>query len=77
MTLRKVLIVGGSPDSLNVNTTLRDYVLEGFRQAFPDIETISAPYDSALSAAAALKPDLAVVFGSILIEGSDYYRLAN
>jgi len=77
MTLHKVLIASASPDNVNVNSVLRDYVVEGFRRAFPDTESVGVPYEGALSAASAFRPDLTVVFGSLMIDGTDYYRLAD
>lgn len=72
----KVLIVSGSPDVLNTNTLLRGYVAEGFRRAFPDAAVTAVPYELGVSAAQALNPDLALVFGSVMIDGTDYDRLA-
>jgi spore maturation protein CgeB len=75
--MRKVLIASASPDHLNVNTALRNYVVEGFRHAFPEIDSVGVPYEAAVSAASSLHPDLTIVFGSIIIDGTDYYRLAD
>ena len=73
----KVLIVSGSPDVLNTNTLLRGYVAEGFRRAFPDAAVIAVPYELGVSAAQSLSPDVALVFGSVMIDGTDYDRLAD
>ena len=73
---RKVLIASGSPDLLNTNTLLRGYVSEGFRRAFPDAQVTAVPYELAVSAARTLVPDLALVFGSVMIDGTDYDHLS-
>jgi spore maturation protein CgeB len=76
-TPRKVLIVSGSPDVLNTNTLLRGYVAEGFRRAFPEADIAAVPYELGVSAAQSLSPDLALVFGSVMIDGTDYDRLVD
>lgn len=77
MVLRKVMIASASADHLNVNAVLRDYVVEGFCHAFPEIETVGVPYDAAVTVASSMRPDLTVVFGSVMNDETDYYRLAD
>ena len=77
MVLRKVMIASASPDRLNVNAVLREYVVEGFRRAFPEIETVGVDYEAAVTSASAMRPDLTVVFGSVMNDDTDYYRLAD
>ena len=48
---RKALIVSGSPDVLNTNALLRDYVTEGFRRACPDAEVVGNALRARLSVA--------------------------
>jgi len=73
----RVLIVGASPDHLNTNSGLRQFVRLGFEAAFPDAQVVGVGYEAAVSTAAGLSPDLTVVFGSVVIDSTDYYQLAD
>jgi spore maturation protein CgeB len=77
MVLRKVMIASASPDRLNVNAVLRDYVVDGFRRAFTEIEAVGVDYEAAVTTASTMRPDLTVVFGSVLNDDTDYNQLAD
>ena len=72
----KILIVSGTPDALNSNAALRNHVGEGFRTAFPEAVVVVSSHEDGLRQARALKPDLALVFGSIMLDSSDFGPLA-
>ncbi|KZD03504.1 CgeB family protein [Oceanibaculum pacificum] len=72
----KLLIMSGSPDSLNANASLRYYVGSGFRQAFPDAIIAVSSYEDSLRTARELKPDMVLVFGSIMLDGADFGLIA-
>lgn len=70
-----VLIAGASPDSINNNAVLREYVANGFR-ANSDVERVAAcSLESATLAARATSPDLIVVFGSCMPDEASYLPL--
>lgn len=77
MQPQRILIVSGSPDHLNSNAVLRHYVAEGFALAHPTGACRAVAYDGAIAAARQWRPDLVVVFGSVMIDGTDYYHLAD
>ena len=72
----KILVVSGTPDALNSNAALRSHVGEGFRTAFPEATVVVSSYEDGLRQARALKPDLALAFGSIMLDSSDFGPLA-
>lgn len=77
MIPQKVLVASASPDQLNMNAALRGHVARGLQAAFGDMDVLAVPYEAALSAAATFRPDLAVIFGSVMIDGTDYYRFVD
>ncbi|HEY8564301.1 MAG TPA: glycosyltransferase [Beijerinckiaceae bacterium] len=77
MTPRRILVVSASPQALNVNNRLPGYLAAGLREAFPDADTVLAAYEAGRRAALDLNPDLAVVFGSVMLDETDYHPLAN
>lgn len=71
---RRVVVASASPDVVNTNAYLRSYVAAGFRQALPEAEVHNVAYEGMTAAIRSLKPDLTVVFGSILPDECDYVR---
>ncbi len=75
--LREVLVISGSPDQLNANAGLRDYVVEGLHAAQPAAQVLGVPYELGAQAISQRKPDLVVVFGSVILDTSDFAPLAD
>ncbi|MBU0726283.1 MAG: glycosyltransferase [Alphaproteobacteria bacterium] len=72
----KLLVMSGSPDALNTNASLRHYVGEGFRAAFPEATIAVSSYEDGVRSAQALQPDMTLVFGSIMLDGADFGPIA-
>lgn len=70
-----VLICSGTPDRLNTNAVLRDYVGRGFAEVIPHGRVMTSSFDYAVGAAARMEPDLIVVFGSCMLPGCDFSGL--
>lgn len=75
MSARKVLIASGSPDRVNHNAILREYVGLGFAQVLGAASVMSCSLDHASSAAARFQPDLVLIFGSCMPDSCDYTAL--
>ena len=73
--IEKVLVTGASPDHLNRNTVMRDYVAEGFRQALGAPAVENTPLEFAPTDLAEFDPDLVLVFGSCMPDNCDYGTL--
>jgi len=74
--LRRMLVVSGSPDHLNANAGLRPYVVEGLREALPEAVALGVPYELGVAAVAQWQPQLVIVFGSVILDTSDFAALA-
>ncbi len=75
MSAHKVLIASGSPDRVNHNAVLREYVGLGFAQVLGAENVMSCSLDHACSAATRFQPDLVLIFGSCMPDSSDYTAL--
>ncbi|MVV48176.1 hypothetical protein EJA72_07955 [Pseudomonas sp. PB120] len=73
----KVLICGASPDRINNNAILRNYVAQGFRQVLGDDLVACCSLDIANEVAKLTRPDLVLVFGSCMPESCDYTGVRN
>lgn len=72
----KVIVSGASPDHVNRNTVMRDYVAEGFRQLLGEELVRHVPLQFAPDEIDAFIPDLVLVFGSCMPDFSDYGHLS-
>lgn len=77
MTGLKTLVVGASPDALNLNASTRALVASGFREDARVATVHDSALETAVSALRNLTPDLTVVFGSILPDTADLYPIAD
>lgn len=75
-TLDDVLVISGSPDRLNANAGLRDYVVEGLHVALPAAQVLGVPYELGAQAVSQRKPDLVIVFGSVILDTCDFAPVA-
>lgn len=73
--LQRALIVGGSSDHLNSNSILRQFVAEGMQTAFPDATVIECGADRAYEVARDFRPELVVIFGSVMLDDVDHLPL--
>lgn len=73
--LPKVLVCGASPDRVNNNAVLRNYVARGFEEALTEERVMATSLDYAVDAVWQFRPDLLVVFGSCMPDSCDYTRL--
>jgi hypothetical protein len=62
LTLRRALVVSGSPDQLNANAGLRPYVVDGLREALPEAMALGVPYELGVAAVTQWQPQLVIVF---------------
>ncbi len=76
LTLRRALVVSGSPDHLNANAGLRPYVVDGLREALPEALALGVPYELGVAAVTQWQPQLVIVFGSVIMDTSDFAALA-
>jgi hypothetical protein len=76
LTLRRALVVSGSPDQLNANAGLRPYVVDGLREALPEAMALGVPYELGVAAVTQWQPQLVIVFGSVIMDTSDFAALA-
>lgn len=72
---KKVLVTGASPDHLNRNTVMRDYVAEGFRQLLGVQAVKNIPLELAEAELMGFHYDLVLVFGSCMPDYCDYADL--
>ena len=72
---KKVLVTGASPDHLNRNTVMRDYVAEGFRQLLSAQAVKNIPLEYADTELAEFNADLVLAFGSCMPDYCDYGKL--
>ena len=71
----RVLVTGASPDHLNRNTVMRDYVAEGFRQLLGAQAVKNIPLEYADTELTEFNADLVLVFGSCMPDYCDYGKL--
>ena len=71
----KVMISGASPDNLNNNAILRQYLGKGFAEILGDENVLTSCLEEAHTKARDFKPNLIVVFGSCLPSSCDYNSL--
>ena len=71
----KVLICSASPDQVNQNAMLRNYVGRGFSEILTEDLVMTSSLDYAVEAAKTFHPDLVVVFGSCMPASADYTGL--
>lgn len=71
----KVLVCSASPDRVNHNAVLRNYVARGFESVLQPEHVIATSFDSAVEAAKRFQPELIVVFGSCMPDSCDYTGL--
>ena len=76
LKLRRALVVSGSPDHLNANAGLRPYVVDGLREALPEAMALGVPYELGVAAVTQWQPQLVIVFGSVIMDTSDFAALA-
>lgn len=75
--LRSVLVMGGTPDSLNRNLSMRDAVVDALaeRLGAENVRTCSLPrYESAMDG---LHDAFVLIYGSALADESDYLGIAH
>jgi spore maturation protein CgeB len=75
MSALKVLVCSASPDRVNHNAILRNYVARGFADLLGDEQVMYCSLDLAETAVNRFKPDLVLVFGSCMPDSSDYNAL--
>jgi spore maturation protein CgeB len=75
--IERVLVCGASPDSINNNAQLRNYVGEGFREVLGDAAVRVCSLEVAEFCAEEFSPQLIVVFGSCMPAVSVYHGLKN
>ncbi|MEM5438198.1 CgeB family protein [Paraburkholderia diazotrophica] len=75
--IKRVLVCGASPDSINNNAQLRGYVGEGFRDLLGDAAVRVCSLEVAEYCAEAFGPQLVLVFGSCMPAVSVYHGLKN
>lgn len=71
----KIMICSASPDRVNNNAILRNYVARGFSQIVGNDRTACCSLDLAETAVLQFKPDVVVVFGSCMPDSCDYNAL--
>ncbi len=76
MRFHRVLITSGTPDEVNSNAALRDYVVQGFQEAFPEVRALGVPHHLASTGIEQWQPDLVIVFGSVMLDASDFAPIA-
>jgi len=73
--LYKVMVCSASPDRINNNAILRNYVARGFAEVLTEECVMSTSLDFAVDAIWQFQPDLLLVFGSCMPDSCDYSRL--
>ena len=73
----KVLVTSASPDSVNSNAVLREFVGSGFSGLLTEKNVFCCSLDYAVEAVKFYRPDLIVVFGSCMPDCCDYTSLRN
>jgi len=71
----KVLVCSASPDQINQNAMLRNYVGRGFAEVLPEGHVMTSSFEYAVEAAKRFHPELVVVFGSCMPASCDYTGL--
>ncbi len=71
----RVLVCSASPDRVNHNAVLRNYVARGFESVLQPGNVIATSFDLAAEAAKRFRPELIVVFGSCMPDSCDYTGL--
>lgn len=72
-----VLVCSASPDYLNTNTALRNYVAKGFSAHLGEGYVWTSSLLSAPSNICELMPNLVVIFGSCMPDACDYSQIRN
>lgn len=72
---KRLMVVGGSPDSVNTNTIIRQLVTEGFAETLGDEYVMNCSLEFSHLKAKTFAPDIIVVFGSCLPNESNYIAL--
>jgi spore maturation protein CgeB len=70
----KILVSSGSPDRLNNNVSLRHYVSDAFKQLITNVKSID--YEMIEYTLDAYKPDVLLVFGSVMPDESFFLKLS-
>jgi spore maturation protein CgeB len=70
--LIRVLVAGASPDALNQNAILRSDVAEGFADVLGGTSVVHCRYETAPRRIRRDRPELVVVFGSVLPDCSNF-----
>jgi spore maturation protein CgeB len=70
-----VLVTSTMPDRLNNNVSIRDYVINGFEIAFPQVRLEKTSIDAAPGMIQANKPELVLAIGSLAIDSIDFWSL--
>lgn len=68
----EVLIMGASPDRINHNSIMRQFVLRGLQAILGAHRVIECPYELGVSTLELLRPRLVLCFGSCMPDVSDY-----
>lgn len=71
----KVLVASASPDRVNHNAVLRQYVARGFMEVLGPSQVVESSFDRSEAAAREFSPDVVLVFGSCMPGVCDYTRL--
>jgi spore maturation protein CgeB len=70
-----VLITGGTPDRTNTNVALRTFVAEGFADVLGEDRVENVPYEIAAARIRISRPQLVMVFGSVLLDQCEFSGL--
>jgi spore maturation protein CgeB len=71
----KFLITSTVPDRINTNSSIRKYVTDGFRSAFPEMIVNDCPLSLANSLILKNKPDVVIAIGGLAIDNVDLWSL--
>lgn len=70
-----VLITSTTPDCLNSNLAIRDYVANGFSLAFPEVNVVKTSVEIAADMTLAHRPNLVLAVGGLVVDSVDYWAL--
>jgi spore maturation protein CgeB len=73
--MTRIFVTSASPDYLNQNAVLREFVAEGCRDVVGKINVAVHPLERAPEQIRQFKPGLVIVFGSIMPDASDFTLL--
>jgi spore maturation protein CgeB len=71
----KIFVTGGSPDHINHNTVLRSFLVEACEKKVGRENVLERPLQTASIEVKTFRPDLVIVFGSIMPDASDFTGL--